>query len=159
MEGADPRAPERKGQMRARFLRVLALGWVLAGPLPALAGDPPLAPADATAIREVIQNQIEAFRRDDGATAFGYASPMIQEKFGDPGNFMNMVRSGYPQVYRPKTVEFEELSVEEVGPVQNVLVVGPDGIPVLAIYLMQRQPDGSWRINGVYLTRIPDQSA
>jgi hypothetical protein len=145
--------------MRARFLKALVLGWILAWPLPALAGDPPLAPADATAIREVIQNQIEAFRRDDGATAFGYASPMIQEKFGDPGNFMNMVRSGYPQVYRPKTVEFEELSVEEVGPVQNVLVVGPDGIPVLAIYLMQRQPDGSWRINGVYLTRISDQSA
>jgi hypothetical protein len=145
--------------MRARFLLALALGWALAGPLPVLAGDPPLAPADATAIREVIQNQIEAFLRDDGAKAFGYASPMIQEKFGDPSNFMNMVRSGYPQVYRPKTVEFEELSVEEVGPVQNVLVVGPDGIPVLAIYLMQRQPDGSWRINGVYLTRIPDQSA
>ena len=145
--------------MRARFLTALVLGWILAWPLSALAGDPPLAPADAVAIREVIQNQIEAFRRDDGATAFGYASPMIQEKFGDPGNFMNMVRSGYPQVYRPKTVEFEELSVEEVGPVQNVLVVGPDGIPVLAIYLMQRQPDGSWRINGVYLTRIPDQSA
>jgi len=145
--------------MRARFLTALVLGWILAWPLSALAGDPPLAPADAVAIREVIQNQIEAFRRDDGATAFGYASPMIQEKFGDPGNFMNMVRSGYPQVYRPKTVEFEELSVEEVGPVQNVLVVGPDGVPVLAIYLMQRQPDGSWRINGVYLTRIPDQSA
>jgi len=151
-------APERKGQMRARFLMALALGWVLALPLPALAGDQPLAPADATAIREVIQSQIEAFRHDDGAAAFGYASPMIQEKFGDPGNFMDMVRTGYPQVYRPKTVEFEELSVEEVGPVQNVLVVGPDGIPVMAIYLMQRQPDGSWRINGVYLTRIPDQS-
>jgi hypothetical protein len=46
-----------------------------------------------------------------------------------------------------------------VGTVQNVLVVGPDGIPVMAIYLMQRQPDGSWRINGVYLIRISDQSA
>jgi hypothetical protein len=145
--------------MRVLFLTALALGWILASPFSALAGDLPLAPADATAIREVIQNQIEAFRHDDGATAFGYASPKIQEKFGDPGNFMNMVRTGYPQVYRPRTVEFEELSVEEVGPVQNVLVVGPDGIPVMAIYLMQRQPDGSWRINGVYLIRISDQSA
>jgi uncharacterized protein DUF4864 len=144
--------------MRARFLMVLALGWILASPLPALAGDEALAPSDASAIREVIQSQIDAFRHDDGATAFGYASPMIQEKFGDPGSFMAMVRSGYPQVYRPRTVEFEELSVEDLGPVQNVLVVGPDGIPVMAIYLMQRQPDGSWRINGVYLTRIPDQS-
>jgi hypothetical protein len=143
--------------MRMRFF-FLMLGWVLAVPLPVLAGDQALAPADATAIRQVIESQIDAFRHDDSATAFGFASPSIQQKFGDPGNFMNMVRSGYPQVYRPKTVEFEELSVEEIGPVQKVLVVGPDGVPVLMIYLMQRQPDGSWRINGVYMTQAPDQS-
>jgi hypothetical protein len=41
---------------------------------------------------------------------------------------------------------------------QEVYVVGPDGNPVLAIYEMQRQPDGSWRINGCWLTRAPDQS-
>ena len=145
--------------MLARFLMALTLGWILVAPLPALAGDEPLAAADANAIRQVIESQIDAFRHDDGTTAFGFASPSIQQKFGDAGNFMNMVRNGYPQVYRPKTVEFEELSVEDMGPVQNVLVVGPDGIPVMAIYLMQRQPDGSWRINGVYLTRIPDQNA
>ncbi len=143
--------------MRMRFF-FLMLGWVLAVPLPVLAGDEALAPADATAIRQVIESQIDAFRHDDGATAFSFASPSIQQKFGDPGNFMNMVRSGYPQVYRPKTVEFEELSVEEIGPVQKVLVVGPDGVPVLMIYLMQRQPDGSWRINGVYMTQAPDRS-
>jgi hypothetical protein len=34
---------------------------------------------------------------------------------------------------------------------QEILVVGPDGQPVLAEYIMQRQPDGSWRINGVIL--------
>ncbi|HWA45231.1 MAG TPA: DUF4864 domain-containing protein [Hypericibacter adhaerens] len=146
--------------MRARFLAALAalaLGGLFS--VPALAGDSALAPADATAIRQVIEDQIDAFRHDDGVTAFGFASPAIQQKFQNPNNFMAMVRSGYPQVYRPRTVEFEELSVEEMGPAQNVLVVGPDGIPVLMIYLMQKQPDGSWRINGVYMTRMPDLSA
>jgi hypothetical protein len=144
--------------MRARFLIILTLlGWFLAAPA-ALAGNDSLSPADATAIRQVIEKQIEAFRHDDSVTAFGFASPAIQWKFGNPGNFMTMVRNGYPQVYRPRTVEFETLSVEEIGPVQNLLVVGPDGIPVLMIYLLEKQPDGAWRINGVYLTQMPDQS-
>jgi len=42
---------------------------------------------------------------------------------------------------------------------QRVLLVGPDGVPVVADYLMQRQPDGSWRINGCILERPPDRSA
>lgn len=137
------------------------LGLVFALALrPALAADSQgVTPADAAAIRQVIERQMDAFRRDDGATAFGYASPLIQEKFGNPDRFMAMVRSGYPQVYRPQEVEFEELAVEDIGPVQNVRVIGPDGVPVMAIYLMQRQTDGSWRINGCYLIRIPNQSA
>jgi hypothetical protein len=157
MEGVSAKGIRQEGQMRV-LLTALALGWALSVPLTARAGDESLAPADANAIHQVIENQIDAFRHDDGATAFGFASPSIQEKFGDPGHFMAMVKTGYPQVYRPKSVEFEDLSVEDVGPVQNVRVVGPDGVPVLMIYLMQKQPDGSWRINGVYMTQVPDQS-
>ena len=40
----------------------------------------------------------------------------------------------------------------------EVYVVGPDGKPALAVYEMQRQPDGSWRINGCWLTPAPDQN-
>ena len=36
---------------------------------------------------------------------------------------------------------------------QPVRVTGPDGRPVLAMYHMERQADGSWRINGVTLLR------
>ena len=41
--------------------------------------------------------------------------------------------------------------------VQRVYMVGPDGIAVLADYEMQRQPDGSWRINGCSIAKAPDQ--
>jgi len=37
--------------------------------------------------------------------------------------------------------------------IQRVELVGPDGVPALAHYVMQRQSDGSWRINGCFLTR------
>ena len=114
---------------------------------------------DAAAIRQVIEGQLAAFQRDDGAAAFAYASPDVQTKFHDPDTFMQMVKSGYRPVYRPQEVEFRDLVLHEGTPIQEVLVVGPDGLPVMAIYFMEQQPDGSWRINGCTLVKAPDQSA
>ena len=72
---------------------------------------------------------------------------------------MAMVRQGYPPVYRPRSVDFRELVTSEGRIVQKVLFVGPDGVPVIAEYFMERQPDGSWRIDGCRLDRSGDQSA
>ena len=113
----------------------------------------------AAAIRTVIEQQLAAFQRDDGAEAFSYASPGIQQRFQSPEIFMQMVRSGYAPVYRPQEVEFRELRVRGQTIQQEVFFVGPDGKPVLALYTMQQQPDGSWRIAGVILLTAPDASA
>jgi hypothetical protein len=115
-----------------------------------------LSATDRQAIRSVIQSQVEAFQHDDGETAFGYASPAIREMFGNAGNFMDMVRQGYPMVYRPKVFDFAEIVMMNGAPTQKVHVVGPDGLPVDAFYPMTRLPDGSWRIDGCYL-RQPDE--
>jgi len=142
--------------MRA-LVRLLGMVAVLAvcavGPAGAQTSD-----ADQAAIRQVIQSQMAAFQKDDGATAYGYASPTIQQKFGNADIFMQMVKTGYPAVYRPREVEFRQLKVENGKLLQEVFVVGPDGKPALAIYEMQRQPDGSWRINGCWLRGAPDQN-
>ena len=112
---------------------------------------PELGAGERAAIVGVIESQLDAFRRDAAAEAFGYASPSIQRIFRTPDNFMQMVRSGYAPVYRPQSVEFVDLVVTPSGLTQRVLFVGPDGVPVMAHYYMQQQPDGSWRINGVTL--------
>lgn len=115
--------------------------------------------ADGAAIVGVIRKQLDAFQGDRAAEAFGYASPGIQQMFGTPDNFMAMVRQGYPPVYRPRSVDFGELITTEGRIVQKVLFIGPDGVPVIAEYFMERQPDGSWRIDGCRLDRNGDQSA
>ncbi len=115
----------------------------------------PSAP-DQQAIRGVIEAQLGAFRRDDGMAAFSYASPVIREKFGTPENFMAMVRGSYAAVYRPRQVEFRETRTMAGQTAQAVRFVGPDGKAVLAIYTMERQPDGGWRIGGVYLVEIAE---
>jgi hypothetical protein len=120
--------------------------------------DEPVAPADAAAIRQVIQGQMNAFKVDDWNAAFAFAAPSIQTKFQSPQIFSQMVTQAYQPVYRPRGVEFREVKASEFGPTQEVFVVGPDGLSYLAYYTMEKQPDGSWRISGCYLVRAEDES-
>jgi hypothetical protein len=149
-----------KSVCRAGLLAIALTLYHLALPNLAAAEDAPtnLAGPDQAAIRQVIEAQLDAFQHDDGAKAFGYATPTIQQKFGDPATFMQMVKSGYTAVYRPRSVAFEKLVDTQQGPDQILRLVGPDGITYAAHYLMQKQADGSWMINGCYLTRLEDQN-
>ena len=115
-----------------------------------------LSDADRAAIRDVIGRQVEAFGRDDGEAAFGFASPAIRGMFGSADVFMDMVRQGYQPVYRPRVFDFREIVELHGQPAQKVHVVGPDGRPHTAFYPMTRLPDGSWRINGCFL-QAPDE--
>jgi len=117
---------------------------------PAPAAEAPSAEVRA-AVRRVVERQLLAFQRDDGEEAFSYAAPDIQARFGTPENFMRMVRGGYRAVYRPLQVSFQAAVLREGRLVQPLLVTGEDGRGQLALYLMERQPDGSWRIGGVTL--------
>jgi len=143
--------------MRGRAFRRLAFVLFLALPAASHADDAGVGGADAAAIRAVISHQLGAFLRDDDVAAYGDASPTIQALFHDPATFMDMVRTGYQSVYRARGVEFRDLGMMEGRLVQQVYMTGPDGIPVLALYSMQKQPDGSWKINGCSIARAPDQ--
>jgi len=140
----------------------LSLAAVLLLALPVFASsaraEPSLGEADAAAIRGVIGQQLRAFQADDGNLAYSFAAPTIQVKFGDPGAFMDMVRSAYDPVYRPASVEYQGLGLRDGVPVQDVLFVDRAGKAWLAHYSMTRMEDGSWRISGVWLEALPDLS-
>ena len=110
-----------------------------------------LSAADRMAIQGVITRQIDAFRHDDAEAAFAFASPGIQMQFNTPDRFLDMVRRAYPAVHRPRTVEFTGLRLGEGGIVQEVELVGPDGALQLALYSMERDAAGTWRISGCAL--------
>ncbi len=146
---------------RVRALgRIVGVAWLAALlqlAAPAVA-DETLNPGDEAAIRQVIESQIAAFARDDGVEAFSYASPNIRAMFGSPERFMSMVRTGYPSVYRPRQVAFSALRTPDGAVVQGLIVLGPDGLQVLALYFMERQPAGDWRIDGVQLLPLPERA-
>ncbi len=106
-------------------------------------------------IREVIQSQIDAFRADDFAQAFTFASPSIKGLFGTPENFGTMVRNGYPMVHRPAEVQMGELREVAGNLWQRVRIVDQAGRAHLLDYMMVETPEG-WQINAVQLLPAPD---
>lgn len=137
-----------------RLLAVIAALVFIAGvaACPLAQGLPPgVSGADRQSIEGVIARQLDAFRHDDAAGAYAFAAPSIQRMFPTPDIFMDMVRRGYAPVYRPSDVVFADLALRDGDLVQTVELTGPDGRPVTALYTMERQPDGSWRIAGCML--------
>ena len=108
------------------------------------------ADAQNSDIEATIGAQMEAFKADDFATAFTYASPSIQGIFQSPEVFGGMVRNGYPMVWRPADVRFLEL--REIGGAlwQKVQVTDSGGKTHILDYQMI-QLDSGWKINGVQL--------
>jgi hypothetical protein len=141
-----------------RFSAGNAWSWVLV--LALLACNPVrAADGDAVEIRAVIEAQLAAFEADDAAKAFSFASPAIQRMFGTPEDFLMMVRTAYPVVYRPAAILFRPLRAVDGEPIQVVQMADADGRVWLAVYKMQKQADGSWRIDGCVLQTADSRSA
>lgn len=107
----------------------------------------------------VIKGQIEAFQRDDGEKAFSYASPDVQDQFGTAEAYLLKFSSAYKAVYRPRSVTFLNLAASRGRLVQRVLLLGPDGNAVIALFPMVRMDDGSWRVDGCVLVPATGKQA
>ena len=138
--------PER---MHLRRFASLLLLWAacLGAPLAAQTAEQELPLAEATAVRAVVQAQLDAFAADDAARAFSFAAPGIQAQFQTPDNFMSMVRASYPMVYRPASLAF--LSPERAGElvVQKVHITDRNGARWMALYSLHRQQSPEGRIS------------
>ena len=115
---------------------------------------------EAQEFQSIITGQLNAFNADDGATAYGFAAPAIKQMFPTPEIFMSMVRQGYPPVYRRQSFTFGRIGNEMGGaPTQHVTIVDQNGKTWTALYAMEREPDGSWKIVGCQLVEAPAADA
>ncbi|WP_394689602.1 DUF4864 domain-containing protein [Hoeflea sp.] len=115
----------------------------------------PVRADDAAAAQSIIESQIQAFLADDMATAYSFAAPSIKRMYPDESRFFDMVKRGYQPVYRPGNFAFgrSKLAPDGSGLIQEVLIQGPDGHDWTALYSLERQPDGSFKINGVQMIK------
>lgn len=101
----------------------------------------------------IIRSQEQALARDDAATAYAFAAPGIQEKFPSAEIFLEMVRQGYAPVYRHKSFEFGEARRVDGKIAQVVDIVDGEGVPWKALYMLEQQDDGSFKISGCTLIK------
>jgi hypothetical protein len=114
---------------------------------PVFAGD-----AEIKSAQDTIDRQLQAFLADDGALAYSFAAPNVKRIFPTVESFMSMVTSGYVPVYRPQNYSFgKSMQTGPTSIVQQVLIVGPDGKDYEAVYTLELQEDGTFRITGCSL--------
>lgn len=140
--------------------RAAATAFLAALALTPLAGA--AAADDAADTRAVIEQQLDAMSRDDWPGAYAYAAPSIQQIFPTPDRFADMVRRGYPMVWRPSSVEFLDSGYVDQSAfaglyLQRLRLIDENGDPFIARYFL-RQVDGRWRISGVEIEREPQSS-
>ena len=106
------------------------------------------------ASQDIISRQLEAFLSGDFPRAYSYASPDIKRIFPTLERFMSMVQTGYLPVLRPGNYAFGKSEQMADGRIQwEVLIDGPDGKGYTATYFMERQEDGTWKVDAVTLRR------
>ena len=113
--------------------------------------------ADVAAATAVVMSQLDAFRRGDFDTAYGFASAMIRDRF-DRASFEQMVRTGYPEIGRSASAYVAGSRAGSDGALYLALKIrGANGNAIEAVYEVVPE-DGAFRINGV-VTRPDGVSA
>jgi hypothetical protein len=135
-----------------RFATPLLLAALILVPLlasaDAFAVETAMRPAEWKAIRNVISAQLKAIQREDAAAAFALTAPSIRSRFRNAGEFMRMARAGYSGVNRPRSKRFLAPFMVSGQPVQPMEFTKDDHAIVIAYYVMEQQPDGTWKIAG-----------
>jgi hypothetical protein len=114
--------------------------------------------ADRADSRAVIERQIDAFRRDDGEAAFAFASPELKTMFQTAERFMGMVKNGYQPVYRPRDYAFTSIVETGEGLTDTVAIIDMNGEAWTAVYTLEKQPDGSWKITSCHLVKAGESA-
>jgi hypothetical protein len=84
-----------------------------------------------------------SIRLGEGVEAFGY---------------LRIVRDHYEPVYRHRDVEFGDFSDRDGKYEQTLTIVDDDNNVWTAIYMLDREPDGTWRTSGCVLVKSVESS-
>ena len=109
-------------------------------------------------IQSTISDQLRAFASDNFIEAFTHASPGIKDIFATVENFSNMVKKGYPMVWRYNNFEFLNLEETPQGYSQIVRITDQNDKLFLLKYFMKNVA-GIWKISGVSIIEASDFSA
>lgn len=101
------------------------------------------------AIRRIIEQQLDAIRKDDAELAFSFASPTIRKAFRDAATFMALLSKDYAPMKRWEAATFLDLRTFDDHYVQRVKLVDKKGAVSVANYALIKGDTGEWYVAGV----------
>ena len=146
---AEIGAVERGGTIREHRLQRAAL--------PAALPRHGFSTLEVQGIETAVRGQILALAARDADRAFGFLTPAIQDYFASSKAFFSTLANQVSPMVRAERFAFAGVDRDTVGAVQKVLLTGPEGHQWLATFKVQRQPDGSWLINGCHVDAAKGQ--
>ncbi len=135
--------------------RLLAMAFLLAGFAgpwwTSAAAIDDITTADAIAIREAVESQLDALAKDDAAGAFELATHEKRLLIGSPDRFLRLIKEEYNPIYRYQRAIFSRPEVVDGDAIQIVRVTDGYSKVWVAVFWMQQEEDSSWKIDGCQL--------
>ena len=160
--GCQPMNALSSRQHRLRWLAAVGLSlaaFFASDTSAALAAEAPMRASDWKSIKQVIAAQRAALISGDGEKAFGYATPAIRAQFADSDIFMAMVQMQYSALLSARYTEFLKGAVIDGLIIQPLRLVDADNSVRVALYTMEKQKGGAWRISGCRIGPSTTQGA
>lgn len=110
---------------------------------------------DKVEIRKLIEKQLQAFQQKDEATAFALTSPTIQHKYKQ-SNFIKALESEYDAIIKPRSIMFQGFTLVNNFPALVSMIMNHQGELTQGVFIVQHQPDYSWRIHGYELISVDE---
>ena len=111
---------------------------------------------DKILIRKLIEQQLQAFRQKDEATAFALTSPTIQDKYRQT-DFIATIESKYEAIIQPRSIMFQGFTLVDNYPALVAMIMNQEGDLTQGVFILQHQPDYSWRIHGYDLLSVDEK--
>lgn len=141
-----------------RFFTVFAfVAGILVLPAPYVHAEEYSAHA-AQAVTRVVQSQLNAFADDDAERAYGLATLATQSLAGTPHELLRIIKQRFTPIYRHRHALFSEPEIIGAHALQVVQLTDHDDLVWIAIYEVEREEDGSWKVDGCRLFETNNQS-
>ena len=137
--------------MRRWFFATLILLAGLALPLSSASAAGEVSREDRLAIRAVVQSQLEALAQDNAEAAFALATADSRNRLGNSDIFLQIIKQRFTPIYRHQLAIFSIPEIIAGRMVQVVRLTDKESAVWLAVYQMQKESDGTWKIAGCRL--------
>ena len=134
--------------MKRRLLAIGSLLFALGMPLGGIAAAAPVSAVDARSIQAVVKSHIAALSQDDADQVFESATSATQIEFGSPEDFLQLIKQEYRPIYQSRHAIFASPEVIDGDTIQVVNVTDDSDHVWVALFRMERDTDGRWKIDG-----------